>query len=355
MTNLTSRQRISKSVTLNDVARVANVSRQTVSRVINNTGEVRLETRQRVMAAILDLDYRPNTLARSLVTNRSFVIGLVLPNISQPYYPEIARGVEDRAYEAGYSVFLCHTAGSATRELQALEKLRGHRVDGVIICNSRLDTPTLSRAASGVSPVVLVNREVADVRGTVIWTGYDTGAALAVEHLLSLGRRRIAYIGLDYENNVDEAKFRGYEATLGLAGMEIDPRLIVRGPNSFQGGYDASAKIQASHGDVDAIFAFNDLIAIGAMRFALTHDIDVPNGLAIVGFGGSDLASMVTPDLTTISVPLYSIGITATQELLLLIEGFGEEHRQVNVEPEILIRGSSAPADSTAMLGSNLR
>ena len=301
---------------------------------------------ERVVAAIRELDYRPNTLARSLVTNRSLVIGLVIPNISQPFYPEIARGVEDEAYEASYSVFLCDTAGDSTRELQALERLRGHRVDGVIICNSRLNEEALALAATSVSPVVLVNRSVPNVQGTVIWTGYDSGASLAVEHLLSIGRREVAYIGLNYDNHVDKAKYLGYKQALERAGFPHDPRRIIRVPNSFQGGYEAMASLVVQYAEMDAIFAFNDLMAIGAMRYALTHQIDVPGQVAIVGFGGSDLASMVTPDLSTISVPLYSIGRTAMQELLHLIAGTSEEHRQVNIQPELLLRASSVSSDS---------
>ena len=329
-----------QAATLNDVARLANVSRQTVSRVINNKDAVSPETEQRVRAAIRELDYRPNSLARSLVTNRSHVIGLVVPNISQPYYPEIARGVEDSAYESDYGVFLSHTGGDAGRELQALERLLGHRVDGVIICNSRLDDETLSQMAALI-PVVLVNRQLANVSGTVIWTGYDTGSELAVEHLHSVGRRRIAYVGLDYINNVDTAKFDGYLTGLERVGLPFDPSIVVRAPNSFQGGYAAMEAIHLSALGVDAIFAFNDLIAIGAMRYALTHGLDVPVDIAFVGFGGSEVTSMVTPDLTTISVPLHSIGVTAVQELLQLIAGTGEQHRQLTIKPEILIRGSS--------------
>ncbi|HVB63389.1 MAG TPA: LacI family DNA-binding transcriptional regulator [Nitrolancea sp.] len=329
-----------QAATLNDVARLANVSRQTVSRVINNKDTVRPETEQRVRAAIRELDYRPNSLARSLVTNRSNVIGLVVPNISQPYYPEIARGVEDGAYEADYSVFLSHTGGDAGRELRALERLRGHRVDGVIICNSRLDDETLSQVAA-LAPAVLVNRQLANVSGTVIWTGYDTGSELAIDHLHAVGRRRIAYVGLDYVNNVDAAKFLGYRTGLERNGIPFDSSIVVRGPNSFQGGYAAMEALYTAALEVDAIFASNDLLAIGAMRYALTHGVDVPGEMAFVGFGGSEVASMVTPDLTTISVPLYSIGVTAVQELLQLIACPGEQHRQLNIKPEILIRGSS--------------
>lgn len=331
----------SQAATLNDVARLANVSRQTVSRVINNKAAVSPDTEQRVRAAIAELDYRPNSHARSLVTNRSLVLGLVVPSISQPYYPEIARGVEDGADEADYSVFLSHTGGDPARELRTLERLRDQRVDGVIICNSRLDDDELMHATSALSPVVLVNRRVPHASGTVIWMGYESGTVLAIAHLNALGRRRIAYLGYNYANRVDAARFRGYQTALQQVGIRFDASLVFRGGNSFQGGYDAMGLFHASGNEIDGLFASNDMMAIGAMRYALTHGIDVPGELAIVGFGGSDITSMVTPDLTTVSMPLYSIGITAVQELLQLLNGTSEQHRQLNIEPEILVRGSS--------------
>ena len=340
-----------QAATLNDVARLANVSRQTVSRVINNKASVSPETERRVRAAIAELDYRPNSHARSLVTNRSLVLGLVLPSISTPYYPEIARGVEDGAYEADYSVFLSHTGGDPARELRALERLRDHRVDGVIICNSRLDDETLIQATAALSPVVLVNRRVPHASGTVIWMGYERGATLAIEHLQSLGRRRIAYLGYNYANRVDAARLRGYQVALKRGGLRYDSSRVFRGASSFRGGYEAMRAFHANGTLIDGLFASNDMMAIGAMRYALTHGIDVPTDLAIVGFGGSEVSSVVTPDLTTVSMPLYSIGITAVQELLQLLNGTGEQHRQVNIDPELLVRGSSvATSDSSDLL-----
>jgi LacI family transcriptional regulator len=342
----------SQAATLNDVARLANVSRQTVSRVINNKAAVSPDTEQRVRAAIAELDYRPNSHARSLVTNRSLVLGLVVPSISQPYYPEIARGVEDGADEADYSVFLSHTGGDPVRELRTLERLRDHRVDGVIICNSRLDDDKLTQATSALSPVVLVNRRVPHASGTVIWMGYDSGATLAVEHLTEIGCRRIAYLGYNYANRVDAARFRGYQSGLQQVGLRFDAALVFRGANSFHGGYDAMHAFHASGIEIDGLFASNDMMAIGAMRYALTHGINVPDDLAIVGFGGSDISSMVTPDLTTVSMPLYSIGITAVQELLQLLNGTSEQHRQLNIEPEMLVRGSSVASMESSELRS---
>lgn len=327
--------------TLDDVARRANVSRQTISRVVNGKGEIRESTRQRVLAAIGELGYQPNPHARSLASNKSSDIAIIVPDISQPFYPEIARGVEDGAYQAGYSVFLCHTARDPLRELQALERLRGHRVAGAINCNSRLDDETLQRTLVGGFPVVMVNRALPNGHATVIWPGYDTGGAMATAHLIALGRRRIVYLGFADAPKADSDRLRGYCTALERAGIPFDPARVLRAPNTFQGGYDAMAALIRQEIEADGLFASNDVMAIGAMRYAATHGIGIPEDIAIVGFGGSDIASMVTPALSTIAIPLYTIGVTAVQELLDLINGKGEEQRHVHSEPTLLVRGSS--------------
>jgi len=327
--------------TLEDVARRASVSRQTISRVINGKGEIRESTRQRVLQAIRELGYQPNSHARTLASNKSSNIAIVVPDISQPFYPEIARGVEDGAYHAGYSVFLCHTARDPIRELQALGRLRGHRIAGAIICNSRLDEETLERTLAGGFPVVLVNRELPNGYATVIWPGYDTGGRMATEHLLALGRRRIVYLGFDSDTKADNDRRQGYRTALEHADIPFDPARVLRAPNTFQGGYAAMDGLAHQRLAVDGLFASTDVMAIGAMRYAATHEIRIPEDIAVIGFGGSDIASMVTPALSTIVVPLYTIGVTAVQELLDLINGKSEEQRQIHTEPTLLVRGSS--------------
>ena len=335
--------------TLNDVARRANVSKQTISRVVNNKGEVSEATRQRVLEAIREIGYHPNTLARSLVTSRTQVIGLALPNIDQPFFPQIARGVEDAAAEVGYSVFLCNAAGDIEREVHAIERLRGHRVAGIISFNSRLTDETVELAVGGLFPVVMINRELPDALGTVIWPGYETGAQLATEHLIQSGRCRIAFLGLDLESNVDSMKLRGYETALAKAGLERDQQLIIRtsgrlgrGFNDLaQGGQDAMAALIERGVAFDAIFASNDLPAIGAMHHLTATGVNIPDDVALVGFGGANVAGLVTPTLSTIRMPLYEMGVTAFGALLDQINHEEHGERLVQVLPELIVRQSS--------------
>lgn len=335
-----------RPTTIEDVARFTGLSRQTISRVVNNHGKVRPSTRQRVLDAIDELGYRPNSLARGLVTSRSGAVALVVPDITLPFYPEIARGVEDGAYEAGYSVFLCHIARNSEREADMLGRLQGHRVDGAIICNPQLDDEPLRRAIGNTFPVVLVSRRLTGVRGTVIWPGYVSGTALATEHLLTLGRRNLVYIGLGRESRIQQEKTRGFRGQLEQHGLPYDEAQVISTGDGFRGGYEAMESILNQGIDVDAILAYNDLVAIGAMRCATLAGVRVPEDIAMIGFGGSDFSAMVTPGLSTIDVPLYSIGRTAIQELLALIEGTGEQHREVHIRPKLVVRESTAGKSS---------
>ncbi|CAN5532719.1 LacI family DNA-binding transcriptional regulator [soil metagenome] len=340
--------------TLGDVAARANVSKQTISRVINNKGDVAAATRQRVLEAIRELGYQPNALARSLVTSRSLVIGLSVPNIDQPFFPQIARGVEDAAAENGYSVFLCNASGSEGRELNAIERLRGHQVAGIISFNSKLNDETIERAVGGLFPVVMINRELAQSPGTVIWPGYEPGARLATEHLLRLGRRRIVFLGMDRESNVDSSKFAGYTVALERAGIELDPELIVRAAGRIgrgfndllRGGENAIRETVEAGVDFDAVFASNDLPGVGAMRCLIASGVQIPEDVAIAGFGDANVAGIVTPPLTTVTMPLYEMGTTAFYTLLDRINNAEHEPRQVSISPKLIIRESSVSSNA---------
>lgn len=340
--------------TLGDVAARAKVSKQTISRVINNKGEVAEATRKRVLEAIRELGYQPNALARSLVTSKTLVIGLSVPNIDQPFFPQIARGVEDAAAEAGYSVFLCNASGSQERELNAIERLRGHRVAGIISFNSKLNDETIERAIGGLFPVVMINREISQTHGTVIWPGYESGARLATEHLIRLGRQRILFLGMDLESNVDSSKYKGYKTAFEQAGMPVDPELVVRAAGRIgrgfsdllRGGEQAIREARDRGLEFDAIFASNDLPGVGAMRHLISEGVAIPDEVAIVGFGDANVAGIVTPPLSTVTMPLYEMGATAFHALLDQIDRADHEPRQVSISPQLIIRESSVSSEA---------
>ncbi|MEZ4570537.1 MAG: LacI family DNA-binding transcriptional regulator [Thermomicrobiales bacterium] len=336
--------------TLRDVAERAGVSRQTVSRVINDKGEIADSTRERVLAVIQDLGYQPNSFARSLATNTSMVIGLVVPTINHPFFAEITRGVEDEANRLGYSVFLCTAGGSQERERRAIERLRGHRVAGLVTFNSHLDDETFSRAHQAICPVVQVNREVPGQRGLVIWPGYEEGGTLATRHLIGLGRRTIGYIGFSHDSNLDADKYEGYRRAHFEADLELDPRLVLRRAPSQQSrplerlaraGYEALEIMLRQNHNLDAVFASNDLTAIGAIQFARAHGIKIPDDLALIGFGGSNIGALTAPTLSTIAMPLQSMGECAVRMIVDEIKRKERTTSTVDSPPELIEREST--------------
>lgn len=343
------RKNYGRQPTLKDVAQRANVSKQTVSRVINDKGEISEATRQRVLAAIRDLGYQPNALARSLVTNISHAIGLTVPFVDQPYFPQIALGVESAAKTAGYSVFLCNCLGDPEQERLAIERLRGHRVAGIISFNSRLQDTAVEQATGGLFPILMINRELPGVRGTVIWAGYESGARLATEHLIAQGRRQIAFLGLDLKSNVDSDKQKGYEGALREAGIAVDHDRILRtaglskrdSQTLVEGGRASIVDALERGVGFDAVFASSDLTAVGAMHELLDRGIRVPEDVAIVGFGGANVTRLVTPALSTITMPLREIGATALLMLLNRIEDASAPAIQVDTDPQLVVGASS--------------
>lgn len=339
-----------KLPTLIDVAKHANVSKQTISRVINNKDEVAPATRQRVLNAIAELGYQPNSLARSLVTNKTMVVGLSVPNIDQPFFPQIVGGVEESANKQGYNVFLCNVDGDPHREMNAIKRMRGHRVAGVISFGSHMTDEMVEEISGGHLPLVLVNREVPATGGRDIWPGYEAGSYLATHHLIDQGRRAIVFLGLERESNVDADKLRGYKRALADADIPFEPGLIFQseqlGGRNFHDllarGHEVTESIVNSDLKFDAVFASNDLPAIGVTRQLAARGVRVPDDVAVIGFGGAEVSSIVSPPLSTVAIPLRRMGSSAFLALLAEINGQPADQRADLTEPELIIRESTA-------------
>ncbi len=337
----TAQHRPGRPATIDDVARRANVSRQTVSRVLNEKGEIAAATRARIQHVIDELGYRPNLLARSLITRTTHTFGLVVPDISNPFFPEIARGIKERAHTDGYQMLLAHTSEDPMQEVESLRQFRERRVDGVIVANSRLDNVTLADAVRGIGPVVLTNRTLSGGYGSVMWTGYRLGARLATEHLVGLGRRRIGYVDAEPPTTAGKERFLGYRDAIGAAGVAFDERLVARGPATGGGGYAAANELLALPEPPSAIFVYNDTMAVGVLRACLQADRSIPHDVAVVGFGGAPLSAWVTPSLTTVEVPLYEIGRAAAEALLRMLQEEPPQTRSIPIDPVLVVRESS--------------
>ncbi len=301
---------------IKDVSLAAGVSISTVSHVLNRTRYVSDGARERVQRAIAELDYRHNGLARSLRTRQSYAIGLIIPDVTNPYYPQIARGVQDAAAEAGYWVFVCNSDRRPEVEVQLLGALEERRVDGVILDASGAAAPLLTAIRRAALPLVLVGSRIDEPDLDVVTVAPNGGYA-AVRHLLDLGHRRVALIGgPPAPGQHRPAKAGGYLQALAEAGIDLDEALIVPGDYTREGGAAAMQRLLATARPPTAVFAGNDLMAIGALAVARRSGRRVPQDVAVVGYDDIPEAATTVPALTTVRVPKYEMGLAAAGRLL---------------------------------------
>ena len=327
-------------ITIADVARLAGVSTMTVSRVINAKGDVSESTRQRVELAIRQLEYRPNQAARSLTTRRTHTIGLMIPDITNPFFPAIVRGAEDIAWREGYAVSLTNTVEDVEREHAALEHFEAHRVDGVIACSPRLHDQQLARLIERHPATVLINRSspLPDT-ATSIEVDDVKGAHLAITHLASRGRRTIALLaGPDRAASAQKRRW-GWAEALAFHGLEQNPSLLEACEPTEEGGEAAMRTLLERRGDVDAVLCYNDIVAIGALSALRGSGKRVPEDVSVVGFDDIRLASLLKPSLTTLRSDTRLLGQRAAELLFERIRG-GPAQRAL-ITPELIVRESA--------------
>lgn len=323
-------------ITIADVAREAGVSRQTVSRVLNDKMEISASTRESVMRVIEHLSYSPSGVARSLATNRTLTVGLVVPDITNPFFPEITRGVEDVAREHGYEMFLCNSVEDAGREERVLQALEDKRVDGTIICSSRLPQERLFPRLRQQRAAVLVNRPVpSELAGTVRVEDAD-GIVQAVDHLLKSGRSVIGFLCGPPNSHSAGERAMGFERALPAG----DRDLMRPCPPNPEGGYEAALALLSERPEVDGLVCYNDLVAVGGLRACAELGLDVPVEIAVVGCDDIMVAGLLSPALTTLRVPKYEIGASAASMLLDRIRGRPGES-EVLLKPELIVRESA--------------
>jgi LacI family transcriptional regulator len=327
--------------TIREVAESAGVSYATVSHVINNTRLVSQETRERVLAAMDALNYRPNALARSLRQGKTNTLGLVLPDSANPFFAEISRSIEDEAFKKGYSVFLCNTELDTQRELFYVDVLSKKQVDGIIFVAAGDQADSLEFLVSRNMPVVMIDRDVPNVEVDAVLTDNQLGGYLATRHLLELGHKRIACISGPSSITPSAERMIGYRRALEEAGLSYDESLILRGDYHAQSGMEITHSILKMDPRPTAIFALNDLMALGALRAAAEAGCSVPKDLAVIGYDDLELAQYTNPPLTTISQPKKEIGVQAVH---LLVDRMSRKSRapsRLVLAPELIIRRST--------------
>lgn len=312
----------------------------TVSRAVNNKSGLSDDTRERILEIVDRLGYRPNTIARGLVTKRTGTLGLVVPDNANPFFSEIAQGVEHAAYAEGYNVFLCNTEEDKEREQAVLYSLSEKLVDGVIICSSRLPDDELEKALAFHEVNVLINRVLPEHTPAVLRVDDFTGGRAAVNHLICSGHRAIGLLAGPENSFGGRERVRGYQNALVDAGLEGNPGWIKHCIPMVETGQEAARALLTENPEISGLFCHNDLVAVGALTACTEMGINVPEDLAIVGYDDIMLASLVTPPLTTCRVPRYELGIEAARLLLDQVDGNPVLIDKL-IEPELIIRASA--------------
>lgn len=334
---------------MQDVAREAGVSVMTVSRVLNQQPGVSDERRRQVRAVIRKLGYRRNSLARGLKAERSHTLGLVVPDITNPYFPEIVRGAEDVALEAGYGVFLSNAVEDQRREAASLRMLDERRVDGVIVVSPRLPEKRLYALLRAHRAAVVVNRAAPPEIAGAVRLDHASGVRDAIDHLLSLGRRRIGVLAGPDSSVAARERREGILATLTARGVPLPPERVVRTAPHIEQGAEATRRLLEAADGLDALLCYNDLVAAGALLACADAGLRVPQDMAVVGFDDIPFARMFTPPLTTLHVPKYDLGVNAMRILLDRIAG-RNVRAEVVLRPTLVVRGSTVAAADAARL-----
>ncbi len=332
-------------MTMSDIAKKAGVSLMTVSRVINGKGDVSPETRKRVQQIIAECEYRPSSIARGLATRRTFSIGLIVPDISNPYFSGMAQGVSEVAYKEDFSVLLCNCDEHPERELEMLQVLDEKRVEGIILAAPRTDTHLLAQSLAAHLNVVVINRQFdekdnPDIIGGVI-NNDETGGRKVTKMLLEHGHKTVGLLAGPPLSYGAARRLNGYKAALAEAGISFDPEIVKNCAPTVKGGHDIASQLLSRRKNITSIFCYNDLVAIGALQACADLGLKVPGDIAIVGFDDIPMASWVSPQLTTLHVEFEELGRLATQLLIACIKGNADGPSDIVLEPEVIIRASA--------------
>jgi len=333
-----------KRVTIKDIARMAEVSHTTVSRALNNKSRIRNDTKEKILSIAKELNYQPDFIARSLVMKRTKTLGLVITTIANPFYTELALGIETTARGLGYNIILCFTHSDLSIEKQYVDMLQSKGVDGIIFTSAHMGDPNIIGLAEEGFPIILVNRRTYHpiVKEKVDYVGVDNihGGFLAVEHLIKLGHQRIGVIGGSSESSVGFERLEGGKRALKTYHVEERADYFLEGDFLKGSGYQGGMRFLRMADPPTAIFAANDYMALGVYEAVAEKGLRVPEEMAIIGFNDIEFTLMKGIELTTIGQKKYEMGAIAVKTLVERIEG--EEARplgrEIILEPELIIR-----------------
>jgi LacI family transcriptional regulator len=328
--------------TMKQVAERAGVSTSTVSHVINNTRTVSADVRERVLAIIAETRYIPSAVARSLKNDRTHTIGMMVPNSSNPYFAELIQGIEDAAFKLSYNIILCNAYDDPRKQAAYLRVLLEKRIDGLILVASGADAALAELLRTSSVPMVLVDREVAGVEADFIESNHEDGGYLATRYLIGLGHQQIGCVSGPEELQPSRDRVAGYRRALHEAGLRFRPHYLVHSDFTSEGGFNAFGKLLGLSTPPTAIFASNDLMAIGGICAAAEAKVRVPADLSVIGYDDIALASYSTPRLTTMAQPKYDMGQMITHMLLERIAGRDLPLRRELLQTTLVERQSTA-------------
>jgi LacI family transcriptional regulator len=332
--------------TLRDVAQMAGVHPATASRALNPQTRplVNADTARKVLRAAESIGYQPNPIARSLKTARSSTVGLVIPDLTNPLFPPIVRGIEDVLAAVGYSAWIVNTDNDPAREETQVESLRSRQVEGLIIATARREHPLLVRLHRMGVRMVLVNRRVDGLELPSVTADDDAGISMAVTHLAALGHTRIAHLAGPQQTSTGVARARAFRHAVRDLGLDDDPALIVEcGYWSETEGAQALRRLLDAGTTCTAVVAGNDLIALGCYDVFAERGMRCPDDLSVVGFNDMPFLDKMNPPLTTVSIPHYELGSEAGRLLLDTIDDPERVPRSVLLTPSLVVRASTAP------------
>lgn len=338
--------------TIYDVARRAEVSPATVSRVVNGHANVDPALADRVRRAMRELDYRPNAVARNLRRSRTTLWAVIIPDIGNPFFTSLVRGVEDVAQGAGYSVVLCNTDDDPGKEDQYVNAALAEQMAGVIISPSGRATH-VNRLVDARVPVVVIDRQLRDARADTVLVDNEHGAELATTHLIEAGYQRIACITGPRDVFTAARRLRGYQRALREHGRAFHEDMVRYADFREEGGYRAMASLLTVQPRPDAVFAGNNLMTVGAVECLVDSGVAVPAEVGVVGFDDVPWAHLVRPSLTTVAQPTYELGRTAAQLLSQRIAEPDRAPSTITLETKLQIRDSSTRGEGASRAGAS--
>jgi DNA-binding LacI/PurR family transcriptional regulator len=326
------------------IARAANVSIATVSRTINRKGNVNPKMAKRVLEAIDELDYFPNTQARALVSGRSRLLGIIVSEITNPFFPELIQGFEDIAVENGYEILVSSTNYDPKRMSHCIRRMLERKVDGVAVMIFGIEEPLLEQLAKRKLPLVFIDVGPRRPGISVLKVDYHHGIRQGVQHLAALGHRSIAFVSGPKKLHSAQSRVAAFSQSLQECGIVLDPNLIIEGDHTMEGGMDAMEKILATKLQPTAVMCSNDMTAIGVLHKLYRVGLRVPDDFSVIGFDDIHIAEVTTPPLTTIQMSRFELARAAVTALRTHAEGISgsDQKREFRIQTNLVVRESTA-------------